>query len=93
MAGEAYLPYDEDFQVYALTMQDNSDMINNIYSSCGGVASTGRKLTLPDENVARIFHRSPQIATRTRQVTTQKGIQSMTEHLCRHFDTKHDAVR
>jgi hypothetical protein len=43
--------------------------------------------------IASTFYCSPNIATKTRQVTTQRGLRSMTDHLCRRYRTKHDALR
>jgi hypothetical protein len=40
-----------------------------------------RKLSTPDSEIARTFNCSPAIAQKTRLVTTQKGIRSVTNHL------------
>jgi hypothetical protein len=57
------------------------------------VSSNPRKLSIPDTKIAKIFNCSPSIATKTRMVTTQKGIRSMTDHLTRRYNTKQAALR
>jgi len=74
----------------------NHDLPTDIYQGCSiisTVSSSVRHLTVTDKMIASTFYCSPNIATKTRQVTTQRGLRSMTDHLCWRYRTKHDALR
>jgi hypothetical protein len=89
----SHLPMSYDHHLYSLSTKE-IDMATSVYRVCSSIATatTGRKLLVTDDSIAKIFQCSPQVATRTRQVTTQKDIRSMTDHLCRRFRTKQAAL-
>ncbi len=64
-----------------------------IHRNIGALNTESRKLSTPDSEIARIFNCSPAIAQKTRLVTTQKGIHSVTDHLTRRYRTKQAALR
>jgi len=72
-------PENIERQIYAI----DADLAQQLHRACSTISTHGRKLRTTDETIAKIFGCNPQVATKTRQVTTQKGIQSMTDHLCR----------
>jgi hypothetical protein len=71
----------------------NMDIASQINRCCSKVTSSGRKLITTDETIAKIFQCSPQVATKTRLVTTQKGVRRMSDHISRRFRTKQAALR
>ncbi len=70
-------------------MSFNSALFRNISSLSTGV----QQLSTSDEQISKIFCCSHKTAIRTRQVTTQKGIRSMSDHLTRRYRTKQAALR
>jgi hypothetical protein len=64
-----------------------------IHSNICAINTGSRKLTVPDIEIARIFNCSPAVATKTRLVTTQKGVRSVSKHLTRRYRTKQAALR
>jgi len=84
-----------DRELYALHSQSlgDSDVASRKHRHCQAIALTGRKLLPTDKQIADIFHCSPEVATRTRQVTTQMGIRNVVGHLTRRFCTKLAALR
>jgi len=68
---------------------DERDIYRNICS----LATSTPKLGIPDETIAKIFRCSTKTAICTQQVTTQKGICSMADHLTRRYRTKQAALR
>jgi hypothetical protein len=82
--------------VCTISTLKNNDLPTDIYQGCSiisAVSSSVRHLTVTDKMIASTFYCSPNIATKTHQVTTQRGLRSMTDHLCRRYCTKHDALR
>ena len=75
------------------TLTEETHIATKIFRCCSSIATTGRKLNVTDKTIADTFGCSPETALRTRMVTTQKGIRSMTDHLCRRYQTKHAALR
>ena len=75
------------------TLTEETHIATKIFRCCSSIATTGRKLNVTDKTIADTFGCSPETALRTRMVTTQKGIRSMTDHLCRRYRTKHAALR
>jgi hypothetical protein len=66
-------PVTHDRDVYSLS--------SIIHRNIGALNTESRKLSTPDSEIARTFNCSPAIAQKTRLVTTQKGIRSVTNHL------------
>jgi len=79
------------YQVHSL--HANTDLPSHIFHQCSSIASTGRKLMTTDDQIADIFQCGPKFASKTRLVTTQKGIRSMSEHVSPRFRTKQAALR
>jgi hypothetical protein len=98
---ETMTDYDEYKTRSIMAASSNStatetDISLNEYHGCAAIAaisSTERHLTATDKMIATALNCSPVIASKTRKVTMQRGIRSMTDNLCRRFRTKHDALR
>jgi hypothetical protein len=71
----------------------NADLSSHVFHQCRALATTGHKLMTTDQQIADIFQCGPKIAVKTRLVTTQKGISSMSDHLSHRFRTKQAALR
>ena len=82
--GEHYRPLDE---------REIMSFHSAIYRNISSLSTSTPRLGIPDEAIAKIFRCSIKTATRTRQVTTQKGICSMADHLTRRYRTKQAALR
>jgi len=82
------LPGDREIGGLMTNPTPSADSTTDIYRTVSTLSTSGRRLVTMDEAIAKTFYCSPKIATRTRKVTTQKGICSMTDHLCCRFRTK-----
>jgi hypothetical protein len=71
----------------------NVDLTSHIFHQCSALVTSGRKLMTTDQQIAEIFQCGPKIAAKTRLVTTQKGIRSMSDHLSHRYRTKQAALR
>jgi hypothetical protein len=83
----------EDRNILSMNTSPFDDHYSNIYRACHSISTAQRKLNISDETIAKTFLCSPKDASRTRQVTTQKGIRSMSDNLCRRFRTKQATLR
>jgi len=70
-------------------MTFHSELFRNVCS----ISTSSPRLNKSDQHIAKIFQCSPKTAARTRQVTTQKGIRSMADHLTRRYRTKQAALQ
>jgi len=64
-----------------------------IHRNVSMLSTQPRKLSVTDERIAKIFGCSPSVASKTRLITTQKGIRSFTDHLTTRYRTKQAALR
>jgi hypothetical protein len=78
----------EDIVAYPLQSNDHelcsvkTDLVFETCRNISALQTTGRKLMHTDQNIAKIFQCSPSsVAIQTRNVTSQKGIHSMTNFL------------
>jgi hypothetical protein len=69
-------------------MTFHSELFCNVCS----ISTTPPQLNVSDQHIAKIFQCSPKTAAHTRQITTQKGLHSMTDHLTRRYRTKQAAL-
>ncbi len=53
-----------DCHLYSLSTAE-IDMTTSVYRTCSSLETTGRKLLVTDDSIAKIFQCSPQVATRT----------------------------
>jgi hypothetical protein len=74
-------------------VRDIMSLSSQIHHRMCSIQTNCRRLSFPDERIAHIFNCSPKVTSLMRQVTTQKGICSVTDHLTRRFRTKQAALR
>lgn len=69
-------------------MTFHSELFCNVCS----ISTTPPQLNVSDQHIAKIFQCSPKTAAHTNQITTQKGLHSMTDHLTCWYRTKQAAL-
>jgi hypothetical protein len=85
--------------IHALSSSINLSSISHAldhtttYLQICSMNTSSRHLSTTDQRIAHIFNCSPRIANNTRNVTTQKGIRNVTDHLNRRYRTKQAALR
>jgi len=104
---EAWNPYDDTFaeqestydnyHTYPVHRQKDEREImtfhTEVFRNISSLSISPPRLNVTDAQIAKIFHCSPKTAARTRKVTTQKGLRSMSDHLTRRYRTKQAALR
>lgn len=85
--------YEENAHHPPVSERDIFSLSIVLHRNVSALNTNPRKLSLSDERIERIFPCSPSVAAKTRLVTTQKGIRSVTGHLTRRFCTKQATLR
>jgi hypothetical protein len=73
--------------------RDIYSMTSLLHHNVCALNTGSRKLSVPDGEIAWIFNCSPAVAAKTRLMTTQKGVRSITEYLTPRYKTKQAALR